>query len=854
MEKLSLSAVHRTIHKKPPDYVRMPWKNGCGITYQICIHPESASFPSDQFLWRLSSAEINSPCNFSQFPGYTNTIIVLPSSHSDAVSLDGSLLQSSLSQLSPAAQSGDATSQQQLMNIQKKRQASIKVEIPVQGGASKSEVIQQLTPFTFSADVALSATPSRPLRDITIMTKNDSFKADVNVEIIDIEQNFRRLILGSQCAVYCIEGVVKVLMEGDKSVRQSGDKLSQSSSFSGAWLRAGETLILDRGESAAPKHLRAIVGVIDPQTGKPKPAPRSGGIDNDSSQEDNDDDDADEQQRYVEPKILLIQLHDVRGQQHSSQTGTPRLSLKGSAVASRQGSMVDVAPEMAWKNEGVIQVQTPAIVKVSSTDNVQGGVEVQDDKCFWAMPDELADSMNLSQVPGRHRSVSIHGISLAETPGVKSGVSRQSSMFQFPPHQLYTPPDWLVYGNGDIKSSITMEKDSFNVEDFPIGQISTAWIKVMKQGLSDWLKIPIIVARGSAQSRPQTDMNGTAPGVQQQQSSTPQPDPADIIVGITAALHGNEINGVSCIHKLFADLDVTKLTGTVVAIPVLNVPGYLNFQREFSDGKDLNRLFPGKLGGTASQAYAHIIMTKLIAHFNYLIDLHTASFGRVNSYYVRADMNDPVTAKLAKLQQPQIILHNSGQDGTMRSAASTRGIKSVTVEIGNPQQFQNQFIMWSFQGLLNTLEHLGMYYAADIEDTLSIVESKKKLEDISTRDTMDPSQLRSLIAPYDPNALIINEEQPLPPIVCNHGFWTYTTTGGVLEVFPSVNSFVQKGMLVAWIKDIFGNVQEEYHAPCDAMVIGRSSNPVAMSGDRIIHFGVPHQKGQPLPKVAKENY
>lgn len=57
---------------------------------------------------------------------------------------------------------------------------------------------------------------------------------------------------------------MKVLMEGDKSVRQSGDKLSQSSSFSGAWLRAGETLILDRGESAAPKHLRAIVGVIDP--------------------------------------------------------------------------------------------------------------------------------------------------------------------------------------------------------------------------------------------------------------------------------------------------------------------------------------------------------------------------------------------------------------------------------------------------------------------------------------------------------------------------------------------------------------------------------------------------------------
>jgi hypothetical protein len=134
-------------------------------------------------------------------------------------------------------------------------------------------------------------------------------------------------------------------------------------------------------------------------------------------------------------------------------------------------------------------------------------------------------------------------------------------------------------------------------------------------------------------------------------------------VGLTAVVHGNELNGVPCIHRVITDLDVRHLKGTVVAIPCVNVPGYLRFAREFSDGKDLNRLFPGKKDGTASEIFAYQLLHKIVVQFNYLIDLHTASFGRINSYYVRSDMNDPVSATMAKFQQPQIILHNSGQDG-----------------------------------------------------------------------------------------------------------------------------------------------------------------------------------------------
>lgn len=90
--------------------------------------------------------------------------------------------------------------------------------------------------------------------------------------------------------------------------------------------------------------------------------------------------------------------------------------------------------------------------------------------------------------------------------------------------------------------------------------------------------------------------------------------------------------------RVIAQIDVSKLKGSIVAVPCVNVWGFLKFQREFADGRDLNRQFPGKEDGYASQVYCYHLMNKIISQFNYQIDLHTASFGRINSYYVRADL------------------------------------------------------------------------------------------------------------------------------------------------------------------------------------------------------------------------
>ncbi len=267
------------------------------------------------------------------------------------------------------------------------------------------------------------------------------------------------------------------------------------------------------------------------------------------------------------------------------------------------------------------------------------------------------------------------------------------------------------------------------------------------------------------------------------------------VVGITAAIHGNEVNGIPTIHRLFRRLDPTKLRGTVVAAAPVNLPGYLRNQREFSDGKDLNRLFPGSPNGTESQVFAHAVTTRLIRHFDYLLDLHTASFGRVNSLYIRADMTQPETAELARVISPQIVVHNKSGDGTLRGAAEELGIKAITVEIGNPQRAQEQLVVNSSIGLREALEHLGMVDADE-------------------------------------------EYNRAPAVECSSSSWLYTDGGGILEIFVGLTDRLVKGQPVAQLLNEWGEVHRTYEAPEDGIVVGRATNPVAQSGSRILHIGI----------------
>lgn len=323
-----------------------------------------------------------------------------------------------------------------------------------------------------------------------------------------------------------------------------------------------------------------------------------------------------------------------------------------------------------------------------------------------------------------------------------------------------------------------MPKISLELSHIPPKTYSCDYLEIMTDGLGQSMNIPVMIARGA------------------------KPGP---VLGFTAAVHGNELNGIRVIHQLFRELqsDLEHLRGTVLGIPVVNGMGLLLNRREFSDGADLNRTMPGKEKGKTSQQFVFRFLRKVVRKMDYLIDLHTASFGRVNSLYVRANMENPIVSRLAHLQHPQIIVHNPGRDGSLRGAAEKFGIPAITVEVGNPQRFQQSLIRYSLVGIHNILSDLKML-PIKLENTDQI------------------------------------------PIVCRKSYWIHTDRGGLLEVKPETTAMVKKGEEVAILYDVFGRITKRYRAPEHGVVVGKSVNPVSPTGARILHLGIPVTPDDPL--------
>uniref|UniRef100_A0A7S3PNS5 Succinylglutamate desuccinylase/Aspartoacylase catalytic domain-containing protein n=1 Tax=Aplanochytrium stocchinoi TaxID=215587 RepID=A0A7S3PNS5_9STRA len=312
------------------------------------------------------------------------------------------------------------------------------------------------------------------------------------------------------------------------------------------------------------------------------------------------------------------------------------------------------------------------------------------------------------------------------------------------------------------------------LDALPSGEITTMFVSLIQNELSRTIDVPVLVAKGKIEGP---------------------------VLGVTSTLHGNEVNGIPVISKLFREIDVESLRGTLVGVPVLNPPGFSRRQRAFLDGRDLNRIFPGKPAGTSSQTYCHMILEKFAKKFDYHLDLHTAGLGRVNSLYVRADMNNPITHQMAVLQQSQIILHNTAPDGSLRIASMALGIPSITVEIGNPLQIHQEFVECALSGVRATLDWLNM---------LPIYPSEK-IEETSSR---------------------------AKTTTCTRSYWVYAEHGGMLQVMPKINTWVSKGDVVAVVRDVFGNILVKYKAKEDSIVIGKSVNPICCAGERVVHLGV----------------
>jgi len=183
------------------------------------------------------------------------------------------------------------------------------------------------------------------------------------------------------------------------------------------------------------------------------------------------------------------------------------------------------------------------------------------------------------------------------------------------------------------------------------------------------------------------------------------------VVLITAGIHGDEINGVEIVRQFLARKMNKPLTGTIICIPVLNVFGFLNMQREFPDGRDLNRIFPGSKKGPLASRFAYQLTNEILPVVDYAIDFHTGGAKRFNAAQIRITEDDDKLLELAKVFNAPFIVFSSNIKNSYRTTCQKRNIPILLFEGGKSQDNDSSITKYGLDGLRRVLKHLGMLKA-----------------------------------------------------------------------------------------------------------------------------------------------
>ena len=263
---------------------------------------------------------------------------------------------------------------------------------------------------------------------------------------------------------------------------------------------------------------------------------------------------------------------------------------------------------------------------------------------------------------------------------------------------------------------------------------------------------------------------------------------------LTAAIHGDELNGIEMVRRVMHDIAPNKLSGAIIGVPIVNVQGFRRGTRYLPDRRDLNRYFPGNPNGSSAARIAHSFFKNVVAHCDALVDLHTGSFERANLPQIRADLRDPDVLTLAQGFGATVILHSTPGVGTLRHAATQAGIPSVTLEAGGPLELELNEVKHGVKGIETLIASLGMM--------------RKR------RFWGDPEP------------------------VYYRSTWVRADSGGILFSDVSLGSSVRKGDLLGTITDPMSNVRVELRAPYSGRIIGMSRNQVVMPGFAAFHVGI----------------
>lgn len=265
-------------------------------------------------------------------------------------------------------------------------------------------------------------------------------------------------------------------------------------------------------------------------------------------------------------------------------------------------------------------------------------------------------------------------------------------------------------------------------------------------------------------------------------------------VCLTAAIHGDELNGIEVVRRVLYGLNPKELTGAVIGVPIVNLQGFRRGSRYLTDRRDLNRYFPGNPDGSSGARIAHSFFHSVIRHCNVLVDLHTGSFDRINLPQVRADLRDPGSARLTQNFGATVVLHSTGADGTLRRAAAEYGIPAVTLEAGGPMRLEEANVSHGVAAIRTLLNSMGM------------------IKKFSFWGKPEPVYYQSS--------------------------WIRVNHGGILFSTVDLGQKVKTGDVLGTVTDPITNVRHPIISTHDGRVIGMALNQVMLPGYAAYHIGI----------------
>jgi uncharacterized protein len=261
---------------------------------------------------------------------------------------------------------------------------------------------------------------------------------------------------------------------------------------------------------------------------------------------------------------------------------------------------------------------------------------------------------------------------------------------------------------------------------------------------------------------------------------------------VSAAIHGDEINGVEIIKRLIKRIKPKSLQGTLIAVPVVNVFGFNMAIRYLPDRRDLNRSFPGSPSGSLAGRIANIFMKEVVNKSTHGIDLHTGAVHRYNQPQIRACLDDIETKHLAESFGVPVILNSDLRDGSLREAARRKKIPMLLFEGGEALRFNESVIRVGWRGILSVMNVIGM------------VNKKRK------------SEVKSYIA--------------------RESMWIRSPQSGLMRCFKSIGAHVREGDSLGVISGPLGENSVYFEAPFDGIIIGINLLPLISQGDATIHI------------------